>query len=132
MFVGSLKRESLWIMPGSLLLSIAIAMFMVNGPVQLVAEEFTGTIFMLIASMGWFGVNFFTRRNSREPIYWTFIPGSLMVFLGWLSINLGWLAYPLDWLSRFWPSSLIALGAYIVVEARLELAPKAEEEKKPV
>lgn len=144
LFIGWFQRSSRWLMPSGILFGIAVGTILIHPIVLEMAsfdKEYRGGLFILCCAAGWFLVVLFSSRMAKptkqDPdnakalakapvdngiVYWAWLPGSLMVFLGFVSssdfILAGMLRAALNFMSENWHIALILLGAYIITYAR--------------
>lgn len=144
LFIGWFQRSSRWLMPSGILFGIAAGTILIHPIVLEIAsfdKEYRGGLFILCCAAGWFLVVLLSSRMAKptkqDPdnakalakapvdngiVYWAWLPGSLMVFLGFVSssdfILAGMLRAALNFMSENWHIALILLGAYIITYAR--------------
>lgn len=144
LFIGWFQRSSRWLMPSGILFGIAAGTILIHPIVLEMAsfdKEYRGGLFILCCAAGWFLVVLLSSRMAKptkqDPdnakalakapvdngiVYWAWLPGSLMVFLGFVSssdfILAGMLRAALNFMSENWHIALILLGAYIITYAR--------------
>ncbi|MEZ4630950.1 MAG: hypothetical protein R2880_09625 [Deinococcales bacterium] len=109
--IGYWRKEGLWIMPGSILLGVALATMLCQ--FSELSSQQTGGVFTLSASLGWFGVTFLSKRFTASTLWWPVIPGIIMILLGWWAIQTSFLQVVLNLVRLFWAFMLIVLGTYV-------------------
>jgi len=111
--LGLFRKESLWLLPGCLLIGIGLATFLTYDGIMVTDDGKKGGVFVLAASLGWFLATFLSKRTSGKLLLWTIIPGTLMIFLGYLAINRELLYFPLALIRSFWAYIIVAIGLFI-------------------
>jgi hypothetical protein len=119
LLAGVLRREAGWLIPGGILAGISLGIFLIEGPLPIVADEQArGGVFMMSFAVGWFSIAILSKLFTDETQWWPLIPGGIMALIGGavLAGELGQQA--LDMLGYVWPVGLIAAGLYIIRRRR--------------
>lgn len=137
---GWFRRSAQLLMPSAILTGIGVGtIFTQTALSQLLlrSPEYRGSLFIFCCAGGWLLVSVLTsnlakpkedevlapKEPSRDGVmYWVLIPCLLMTLLGFLSVSdlfyAGLLRRLLIFVSQNWHITLLALGAYIIVDAR--------------
>ncbi len=107
------RKESLWLLPGCLLIGIGLATCLTYGDFIVVDRGKKGGVFTFVASLGWFLATFLSTRTNGRLLLWTIIPGTLMIFLGWVAITREVLYIPLTLIRSYWAFIVVAIGLFI-------------------
>lgn len=138
--VGWFRRSAPLLMPSAILTGIGVGtIFTQTALSQLLlrSPDYRGSLFIFCCAGGWLLVTVLTSNLAKpqdeealapkEPsrdgaMYWVLIPCLLMIILGFLSVSnlfyAGLLRRLLIFVSQNWHITLLALGAYIIIDAR--------------
>ncbi len=122
--LGLFRKESLWLLPGCLLIGIGLATFLTFDGFMVADAGKKGGVFVLTASLGWFLATFLSKRTSGKLLLWTIIPGTLMIFLGYLAIARELLYIPLAIIRSYWAYIVVSIGVFIFSQ---DLLPNEDE-----
>lgn len=139
-FAGWFRRSAQLLMPAAILTGIGVGTMLTQTALSqllLRNSEYRGSLFIFCCASGWLLVTVLTSHLAKpkdeealapkEPsrdgaMYWVVIPGLLMTLLGFLSVSdlfyARLLRRLLIFVSQNWHITLLALGAYIIIDAR--------------
>jgi hypothetical protein len=115
---GCLSREAGWIIPGSIVTSIAAgSVVLLNTSASKFTENNQAALFMLIFAAGWFMITLLTRIFTGKAHFWAMIPGSIMAVIGGLLLagNKGMQILELS--NYVWAGVLVLIGITILVKS---------------
>ena len=114
---GILSREAGLMIPGGILSGIGLGIvLLVNNLVPAGIEK--GGIFLIVFALGWVLIALLSALLTNDPQWWALIPGGIIGFVG-LAVSFGgFFINVLATVSQFWPVILIAIGLYILWQAR--------------
>jgi pimeloyl-ACP methyl ester carboxylesterase len=106
---------------GSQVAGLAVAIFLVTGPVAGGSEPtITGSV-LLAFGLGWGLLTLLSTRFTDQPQRWAVVPAASMGLVGLGLIVLQPSTDMIGILSWIWPLALVALVVYMVVNARASL-----------
>lgn len=114
--LGLFRKESLWLLPGCLLIGIGLATFVTFDGLMEVDVGKKGGVFVLVASLGWFLATFLSKRTSGRLLMWTIIPGTLMILLGYIAFFNEILYIPLAIIRSYWAYTVVSIGLFIFTQ----------------
>ncbi len=114
---GCLTREVGWIIPGSIVSSIAAGTaVMLNKPVSQFTENNQAALFLVIFACGWFLITLLTRLFTGKAHYWALIPGFIIAAIGGLLLAGSTGEYILEMSNYLWAGVLVVIGLIILVK----------------
>lgn len=115
---GCVSREAGWIIPGSIVSSIAAgSIVLLNTPVKTFTENNQGALFMLVFAGGWFLITLLTRIFTGKAHFWAMIPGSIMAVIGGLLLGGNKGLQILEYGNYLWAVALVLVGISILVRS---------------
>ena len=115
---GCVSREAGWIIPGSIVSSIAAgSVVLLNTPVNKFTENNQAALFMLVFAGGWFLITLLTRIFTGKAHFWAMIPGSIMAVIGGLLLAGNKGLQILEYGNYFWAAALVLVGISILVRS---------------
>lgn len=115
---GCLSREAGWIIPGSIVSSLAAgSAVIINTPVSQLPENNQAALFMLIFACGWFMVTLLTRIFTGKAHFWALIPGIIIAAIGGLLLTGSKGEYILEMSNYLWAGLLVVIGLVILVNS---------------
>ena len=119
--IGTLRRESVWFIPGGILAGIGLGSYLSEASplAASLSEDVGGGVFLLSFALGWVGVFALSKRLGDVPNTWALIPAIVMSVLGTLLLSAGTGERVLAAISYAWPLGLVAVGAYLVLRTQI-------------
>ena len=115
---GILCRRHGLLIPGGILLGVGVGSFLVDGPLQYLAEPARGGAFLLAFAAGWLLITLTAFVFQRRLIWWPLIPGVLFGLIG-SAMTIGGPAMAVVNLANVaWPLALVAIGLALILRRR--------------
>ena len=110
---GILTRQAGPIIPGSIVGSLGLAIFVTANPFNwlMFGDMSNGTAFMFIFAAGWLSIVLLTALFSDEWQWWAIIPAIVFALIGATVAYGGIFATLLSLIGKSWPLLLILIGA---------------------
>ncbi|MEJ5198562.1 MAG: hypothetical protein WHX53_06535 [Anaerolineae bacterium] len=115
---GLLTRTFGLIIPGGILIGVALGGYLVEQPFADMAEPMRGAIFLLAFAAGWVLIALLSPLSTTGFQWWPLIPAGVIGGLGGLLLAGDAGLQVLRALGYLWPIALIAVGAWILVRRR--------------
>ncbi|NDJ35061.1 MAG: hypothetical protein GYB64_10375 [Chloroflexi bacterium] len=119
MVLGIVRRSSGWMIPGGILLGVALGIIAMENQaaLPLLAEANEGGIFLLAFALGWGSITVATLFFGEETHWWPLIPGGIMALIGGALLAGEAGEQFLQVVGNLWPVVLIIIGAGILFGA---------------